>query len=76
MHSSAQSEHWHLQSEQQFTLGQTSFQGAKKQNEDAIGIVFLKALFKATRDQLPLLQMELALLRRAKKRAKHAFAIF
>jgi serine/threonine protein phosphatase PrpC len=38
MNPSAQSEHWHLQSEQHFTLGQTSFQGAKKQNEDAIGI--------------------------------------
>lgn len=31
-------EQWHLQSEQQLTLGQTSFKGLKAQNEDAIGI--------------------------------------
>ncbi len=31
-------EQWHLQSDQQFTLGQTSHKGAKAQNEDAIGI--------------------------------------
>jgi serine/threonine protein phosphatase PrpC len=33
-----ENEQWHLQSDQQFTLGQTSFKGAKEQNEDAIGI--------------------------------------
>jgi serine/threonine protein phosphatase PrpC len=38
MNTSTKDEQWHLQSEQQFTLGQTSFQGAKQQNEDAIGI--------------------------------------
>ncbi len=31
-------EKWHLQSDQEFTLGQTSHRGAKSQNEDAIGI--------------------------------------
>lgn len=31
-------EPWHLQSEQQFTLGQSSRKGSKDQNEDAIGI--------------------------------------
>lgn len=31
-------EQWHLQSDQHFTLGQTSHKGAKDQNEDAIGI--------------------------------------
>jgi serine/threonine protein phosphatase PrpC len=34
----SQNEQWHLQSEQEFTLGQTSHKGAKAQNEDAIGI--------------------------------------
>jgi len=33
-----ENERWHLQSDQQFTLGQTSFKGVKEQNEDAIGI--------------------------------------
>lgn len=34
----SQNEQWHLQSEQEFTIGQTSHKGAKAQNEDAIGI--------------------------------------
>jgi serine/threonine protein phosphatase PrpC len=38
MTNSSQSEQWHLPSDQQFTLGQTSHKGAKAQNEDAIGI--------------------------------------
>lgn len=37
-HKVQSNEQWHLQSEQQFTLGQTSHKGAKAQNEDAIGI--------------------------------------
>mgnify|MGYP000151745447 CR=1 FL=1 len=38
MNTTAANETWHLQSDQQFTLGQSSNKGAKKQNEDAIGI--------------------------------------
>jgi serine/threonine protein phosphatase PrpC len=38
MTTSTKAEQWHLQSEQQLTLGQTSHKGAKAQNEDAIGI--------------------------------------
>jgi serine/threonine protein phosphatase PrpC len=38
MNTTVENESWHLHSDQQFTLGQTSHQGAKKQNEDAIGI--------------------------------------
>ena len=38
MTTSTQSEQWHLLSEQQFTLGQTSHKGMKAENEDAIGI--------------------------------------
>ena len=38
LNKSAPPEQWHLQSDQHFTLGQTSHKGAKDQNEDAIGI--------------------------------------
>lgn len=38
MTNSSNDEQWHLPSDQQFTLGQTSHKGAKAQNEDAIGI--------------------------------------